>query len=269
MKISFSTFACPQWDLESILTAAVRYGYNGVELRCDAEHHHGAEVTTLPTQRRELRSRMIDAGVELCCLATGLQFAQDWAVDQTRSRMELAADLGCPALRVFCGKPLDELSKPQMIETVGRQLREAIELNQYTGVQLWLETHDVFAHAADAAAAVRVANHPGVGLVYDNLHPFRCGEPLDVTLEAIQSLVRYVHFHDGLNRPQQVIIRPFGQGQLPLKQMFQGLLNVGFDGFVCGEWFHTMYGQDPDDSLEAYYRDITTMASHEGLVLGL
>ena len=33
MKTSFSTLACPDWNLTEILQAAVTYGYDGVELR--------------------------------------------------------------------------------------------------------------------------------------------------------------------------------------------------------------------------------------------
>ncbi len=32
-KIAFSTLACPDWDFEQIVTAGMRYGYDGVEIR--------------------------------------------------------------------------------------------------------------------------------------------------------------------------------------------------------------------------------------------
>ena len=267
MKVSFTTFACPDWSMESILSAAVRHGYHGVEFRCDAGHNHGIEVTTPPSVRRGLRSRLDGAGIEPCCLATGLQFVNDWSLNESRSRMELAADLGCPAIRVFCGKPTDEMSMPDMIEKVGQQLRNAAEIASYTGVQIWIETHDTFSRARDAAAAIRMAEHPDVGIVYDNLHPYRRGEPLTETFAAITGLIRHVHFHDGLNKEDQVVIKPFGQGDLPLVEMIRKLGQQGYDGYVCGEWFHEMYGRDPDDALEAYYLDMTTLAQREGLIV--
>ena len=36
MKISFMTWACPDWSLAQILAAAIRYGYDSVEPRVEA-----------------------------------------------------------------------------------------------------------------------------------------------------------------------------------------------------------------------------------------
>ncbi len=268
MKIGFSTFVCPDWSLESILTAAVRYGYHGVEFRCDAGHGHGIEPSLNPDARREIETRLTDSGIEPCCLATGLQFASDWAVEESKSRLELAAELGCPAIRVLCGKVPEDMPMPFVIEKVGQHLRDAAEFAMHIGVKIWIETHDTLSRGSDAAAAVRMAGHPSIGLVYDNLHPFRRGEPLDLTIAAISELVDYVHFHDGLNQPDQVVIKPFGHGELPIVAMMRALERLGFDRYVCGEWFHHMYGRDPDKALKAYYQDIRTLALQEGLRIG-
>ena len=33
MKLAFSTLGCPEWDLETVIGAARKFGYEGIELR--------------------------------------------------------------------------------------------------------------------------------------------------------------------------------------------------------------------------------------------
>jgi len=268
MKISFMTFACPTWNLQQALDAAVRHGYHGIEIRSDANHAHGVEITATPQQRRDIRDRFEGAGIEPCCLATSLQFATNQVLEQAPARIELAHDIGCPALRVFCGPKPESMSMPDVIDKVGTQLRAAAIIAEQAGVQLWLETHDTFCRAADAGAAARMADHPAVGINWDNMHPARLGEPLEATVAALGSLVRHTHFHDAINKPDTVVIRPLDQGDLPMDAMFQELIKMGFNGYLSGEWFNTMYGEDPDSSLAAFKRDMTTLAERNGVKIG-
>ena len=268
MKIAFTTFACPDWNLRQVIEAAITIGYDGIEFRCDAGHGHGVEVKTPKGERDRIRSLLEGAGVAPCCLGTSLQFADESVADHVVECAQLAADIGCPGVRVFCGPPPEGTPMPQVIELVGQRLANAANLSDHTGVDLWLATHDTMSHAASAAAAVRRAAHNRVGILYDNLHPYRRGEPLDATVAALGNLTRHVHFHDGLCDPKKVIIKPFGQGELPIDEMFHALVNMGFDGHVCGEWFYDTYGDDPADALERYRKELIEVARRHNVVLG-
>ena len=71
-----------------------------------------------------------------------------------------------------------------------------------------------------------------------------------------------------MNRRDAVIIRPLGRGELPMDDMFLGLLRTGFDGYLSGEWFNEMYGETPEVSLAAYKRDMVAIAERHGAALG-
>jgi sugar phosphate isomerase/epimerase len=259
LKLSFTTFACPQWSLDRALTAAVRHGYEGIELRIDAGHQHGVEVATTTKQRMDIRHTLAEVGVQPCCLATSLQFTTDGVVDQAKARIELAAEIGCPGLRVLGGPIKTRAPIEDLINQAGQQLHQAAQLADQAGIELWLETHDVFSKGADAAAVVRAADHPAVGIVYNNRNPYCHGEALDVTIDVLQGLVRYTHFHDAAHSPDQLIIRPFGKGDLPIGEMYQALTAMGYDGYLGGEWFYDQYGPTPDRSLHTYYQDVNTL----------
>lgn len=268
MKLSFMTFACEKWPLQEVIAAAVRHGYHGIEFRTDAQHAHGIEVTATPAARREAKARLADAGIDPCCLATSLQFATEKSLEEAPARIDLARDLGCTGLRVFCGPLPQGVTGKAAHELVAGRLRTAAERAEKAGVELWLETHDSFSKAADVAATVLLAGHACVGINYDNMHPYRMGETLDQTLKALGDLVRHTHFHDAVGKPEVVVIKPLNQGDLPMEAMFKALGSKGFDGYLSGEWFGTSYGPDPDSSLAAYAYDMRRLAERHGRKLG-
>jgi sugar phosphate isomerase/epimerase len=262
MKISFMTFACPTYTFDQAVALAVKHGYNGIEFRCDSDHRHGVMVEATPNQRAEFRRKLGDAGVEACCLATSLQFIDGNAVKEAPARIALAADLGCPALRVFCGPLPQGLSVENAIPRVARNLRRVCELALTSGVRLWLETHDSLSLGVHAARVVRLVNHPAVALNWDNMHSYRNGEALKTTWDAIGAFVQHTHFHDALNDKAKVVITPFGQGELPVQSMYNLLRFSGYAGYFSGEWFENQMGADVDASLEAFKSGLALLEEH-------
>jgi sugar phosphate isomerase/epimerase len=268
MKLSFMTFACPDWPLTEVVQAARRHGYHGVELRVGAHHHHGVEVDIDRDRRREFARVFEGEGVEPCCLATSLQFIHAAAAQDAPALIDLASEIGCPALRVFCGPLPESVALADAAGRVAENLRHAAHAAVQSGVQLWLETHDTYCKAADAAAAVRHADHPALGINYDNMHPYRKGESVEETFAALGDLIRHTHFHDALNHPDQVVIKPVGEGELPIDDMFAALAKTGYAGYLSGEWFGPMYGADPDTALARYRDDMTRLADKHGVQIG-
>lgn len=270
LKVSFSTFACPKWDLSTIIDMAVRYKYHGVEFRCDAGHRHGLEVTAGREGRQRARYLLDDQKIKPCCLATSLQCTSPDVKEEAESRIELAAELGVPGIRVFFGPVPEEMTLRQAVDQVAHNLHDLATAASTSGVEVWLETHDTAALAADAVQAVRLAKHRGVRVLYDNLHPFRRGETLEQTFSSLKGdgLLRYVHLHDGLNDPKHVIIKPMGKGEMPMDAIFQSLVNIGYDAFIGGEWFYDVYGDDPAEAIESYRREIESLALRHGVELG-
>lgn len=159
------------------------------------------------------------------------------------------------------------MSRSDAVQIVGENLAKTAEKAEAAGVGLWLETHDTFVRAADAGAAVSLAGNPAVGINYDNMHPFRYDEPLDVTEQALGDYICHTHFHDAM-KIQKVDIVPLDKGEMPMNEMFQLLLRKGYDGYLSGEWFNDQYGDDPDTALAAFHRDMTELARRNGVKLG-
>lgn len=267
MKVCFSSFTCPQWTLAQVLNAAQGYGYHGVELRCDAHHKHGVEIDTSIEQRAQINETIRQHGIEAVCLSSSVQMAHAHSDEILIGRIDLAADTGFQSVRVLCGQNEDDMTVADSIDLAVPRLRRAAAHAEQRGINVLVETHDSIGLAVNAAALVRHVEHERVGLLYNNLHPYRLGESVVDSFEAMGSLIRHVHFHDGIKDPEQVIVTPMGKGQLPLDEMFIALLRTGYDGYLSGEWFHDQYGHTSDESLVAYMKDVTRLCQHHGVRL--
>jgi len=267
MKVCFSSFTCPTWDLTQILTAARDLGYHGVDLRAGAHHNHGVEIDTAPEKRQALKEEFKLRGIDAVCLSTGIQLADPDALELIQSRIKLAADVGFDAIRVLCGKPEQEMGQSDFIDHIGATLARAAVLGERQNVAVWLETHDEMSRAFLASAVLRRADHDNAGIVYNTLHPYRMGESVDDTFEALGKNISYVRFHDGLKDPGKVVIRPMGQGDLPLDKIFSNLLIAGYNGYLCAEWFHDQYGTSPVETLKLYHKEITRLIDNHGAAL--
>jgi sugar phosphate isomerase/epimerase len=265
MKLAFTTFACPQWALGRIVAAARAEGYAGIEFRCDADHRHGVEVWASPGDRQEVRAALEGEGLTPCCLATSVQCLSQRATREAQPRIELAAEIGCPAVRVFCGPAPEHMPITEVTQRVGETLAEMALCADPLNVSVLLETHDTLSRGADAAAAVRAAGHPAVGINYNNIHPFRRGEDLAATFAALHGLIRHVHLHDAMNHAAEVDIRPIGQGQMPMEATFAAVVAEGYQGFISGEWFGRQYGPDPDAAIAQFSKEITDLARRHGV----
>ncbi|NJL30557.1 MAG: sugar phosphate isomerase/epimerase [Phycisphaerales bacterium] len=108
---------------------------------------------------------------------------------------------------------------------------------------------------------IKLADRPELGVVYDIMHPFRDGETLAETMVQLQGLIRHVHFHDALNDRKKVVVTPMGKGQLPVDEILDALIKSGYNEYLSGEWFHDMYGSEPEEALGLYMQEISEMLS--------
>jgi sugar phosphate isomerase/epimerase len=252
MKLSFMTWVCPDWGLQEVLTAAVRYGYDGFEPRTEVGHQHGIEWNTSKQQRELIRRQCADLGVEISCLATSRQYAvvdphrRQESIELTRRFIELAADLGCPNVRVFGGPTAAPLSPAEAQKLVADALAQLAPEAQQHGVWLCLETHDDYSRADWCAATVRLAAAPYLGIVWDVMHPFTHGQTMRQAFEAVRDLVRHCHVHDA-KRPEgegpwQLTL--MGEGDIPHQEAVALLASLDFQGHLSGEYINFLPPQE-------------------------
>src|SRR6185503_2139354 len=57
LKLSFTTWVCPEWTVAAIVDGMTTYGYDGVELRIGKGHLHGVELDSPADYLSEVRKQ--------------------------------------------------------------------------------------------------------------------------------------------------------------------------------------------------------------------
>jgi len=126
-RICFSTLACPQWSVETIIANARAYGYDGIEWRGGDAGHINPSLSQ--AERARLRQRMDEAELFSLAVTSYTSFvSNDPAecranVDALRHYLDLAADIGAGYVRAFIG----ELTQGQTLDAVYPYIIECLQ----------------------------------------------------------------------------------------------------------------------------------------------
>src|ERR1044071_8033520 len=110
MKLAFSTLGCPDWELDAMIRAARKFGYEGIELRALAGSLDLLSRPEFTDELADTKAYFEDEGIEICCVDTSCTFHSPDASERANkvgialAHAELAAKLGAPLIRVFPDK---------------------------------------------------------------------------------------------------------------------------------------------------------------------
>lgn len=239
MKYAFMSFSTPKLTLKEMLTLARELGYDGIEPRLDAGHAHGLEVAATAQERSRIKRQAAESGIALACLATSLKYADPSGTEKmlqdTRERIDLAGDVGAPAVRVFGGGIPKGTSREDAIGLLVKSLTAVADHAAERRVTLCLETHDDWCDPAHVAAVVGRVNHPAVGVNWDIMHPVRAGKAtVEESFETLRPWIRHLHVHDGDKKENKMV--PMGEGDIDHRRAIALLMTSDYAGYLSGEW---------------------------------
>ena len=265
MRVAFTTYSAPAWPLERHIAVATQTGCNGLELR--NLNGHPLDPAMTQDRRTAIFDAVADAGLEICVVGSSSRFAfpsaadRRQAVDQAVAFVELADAWDAPIVRVFGGSYDPGPAEDEVNGWVAEALREVAVAADVYGIRIALETHDAFATGARVRSVLDLADHTGIGVVWDFAHPVRNGETVDRTWDLIHRDVIHTHFKDmkltGGGRDGWESVGP-GEGDLPLAAMVARLVHAHYDGYISTEWEGRDPGgaDDPTEMLRAHTASI-------------
>jgi sugar phosphate isomerase/epimerase len=244
MKTSFSTLACPDWNLSDVLSAAVNYGYDGVELRVISRE---LDLWKLPEFKSSslaaTRAVIEDHNLVIASIGSSACFHSPDVEERERNldlalRMaEVAVGVGAPSVRVFGDRIQPGSGRKQTAGWIADSLMRLMEKLKSGGIQVWLETHGDFAAGADVSEIFEQLDSADIGIIWDPANAFEQNGETPLIPPQMSSHIRHVHLKD-LTWDAQGLSHyvPIGEGEFPLDTMFASLAGIGFDGFVSFEW---------------------------------
>jgi hypothetical protein len=161
------------WDVPTLLRICRAVGLGPVELR--TTHRHGVEPTLTADQRRDVRRRFSDAGVEIWGCGSVCEFHSTDAqvvrrnIATCRQFCELVRDIGGRGVKVRPNDLPAGVPTERTLAQIGRSLNECGRAAADLGVEIWVEVHGRgTAQPQHMRTIMQEANHPSVGVTWNS-----------------------------------------------------------------------------------------------------
>jgi sugar phosphate isomerase/epimerase len=252
-SITFSTLACPEWQIETVISNAAGYGYDGIEWRGGSQGHVQPDMSS--EQKKLLRQKCSDAGLESLAVTAYTSFVSDSTeerranVDELRRYVDMAAELGAKYVRTFLGElPEGTKISESLYKKISECLRQAADHAQTSGVIIAVEPHDDFVRSMTIVPILSQVPHPALRVIWDIANAFAAGEDPAEGFVSLKDRLAYVQVKDGKRFGYNWQLNSFGEGNVPLDSAFELLMAHNYQGALSVEWEYAWHPElDPPE----------------------
>jgi sugar phosphate isomerase/epimerase len=264
MRYSVQTATLPELDVEQVVAALARHGYDGVEWRIHEDYH--IAPSDVLKRAPQIKRLLDDHGLAVSCM---MGYAPLEEIDQHKRLAEACAVLGCPRFRpgamLYDGQQSYLSLFAQAVARIGRML-DAID---GFGVKPVIETHfgTIAPSAALAHRLVQDFDPAKIGVNYDPANLIIEGrEAWRLGLELLGPYLDYVHAknicwaREGERWRWQ--FASLAEGQVDWREVCAALRSVNYDGWISFENFYRVpmrsrgYVGEDLTQVAAEYRDV-------------
>jgi len=242
------------WDLPTILQICKAVGLSPVELR--TTHKHGVEPTLTKEQRKEVRQRFADAGIECWGCGSVCEFhSPDPAVvrqniETCKQFVQLAADIGGRGVKVRPNGLPKGVPVEKTLEQIGHALIQCGKAASDAGVEIWVEVHGSgTSQPAHMKTIMEHCGHPKVGLTWNSnatdLHDGSVAE----SFKLLWPWIRSCHINE---------LYKDSTGVYPYRELFRLFREHGYDRVTLCEVGRTPPDPDSGQELLRYYKALWT-----------
>lgn len=247
LKFAFSTVACPEWTIEQVAEQASKMGYQGVELATLGAGSTSLACDPAISEPEKIRRILADSGIEPICLSTThcLQHGDSSSVLTASMRigedLAAAAEMGCPAVRVFGLSARPGENRRAVLQRIGQNVAPLAEKAGTLGIELLFENSLSSWTAKEWWWLLDIANHPMVGMSWSAYF----GAVVDIndcggwiSVSVLNSRIRLAKVAD-IRFGEGAGFVPLGEGDVGIENFLKRLRGVGFEGYVSVDWPRT------------------------------
>ncbi|MFQ5413602.1 MAG: sugar phosphate isomerase/epimerase family protein [Phycisphaerae bacterium] len=244
MNIGFSSLVCPGWNLDTVLTNAAEFGFDGVELRGLCGELDLAVVPDLAARPEDVRAQCRQRNVALICLASSatLDARRPAVVSQHKAKiielMELAGQLGCPFVRIFAGEVQRRDHHRAALARIAKALASLAPTATSCGVTLLVENGGDFPGSDDMWFLIDAAAHPGVRCCWNQCNARASLERPTTSIPRLGRKIAMVHVCDASFDDYGVLTdyTPLGDGDAEVARQITLLRGLAYEGYLMFEW---------------------------------
>jgi sugar phosphate isomerase/epimerase len=247
MKLSFSTLGCPDWPLDTIMTKAKDYGFDGIGVRGIMGEMILNKIPEFSKKDRAATlARFREMNLAIVMMLGGSKFTSPDKTERAanvkaaRDDIDLAAAMDSRMIRVYGGKIPEGVSKDDAYRWVVESFRELGDYGGKKGVYTCIETHDDFTDTYLVKEIIERTDNEYVRVLWDVHHPFRtCGQTMKEAYENVGPYTMHTHFKDSYKTGE--VEEGFkycllGDGDVPNQEALQLLKDGGYTGYLSLEW---------------------------------
>jgi sugar phosphate isomerase/epimerase len=213
------------WDLATILKVCQDVGISPVELR--TTHKHGVEPSLPPDQRREVRKRFQDAGIDIWGCGTTCEFhSPDQAVvkrniETCKQFVGLVHDLGGRGVKVRPNGLPQTVPVAKTLEQIGKALSPCGRAGADANVEIWVEVHGPgTSHPPHMRTIMEACGHPQVGLTWNSNQTDLKRSSVAEYFHLLRPWIRSCHINEIYKDSQKVY---------PYRELFSLFRTTGYD----------------------------------------
>jgi sugar phosphate isomerase/epimerase len=238
------------WDVAALLRICGAVGLNPVELR--TTHRHGVEPTLTADQRRDVRRRFQDAGIEIWGCGTVCEFhSTDQAVvrrniEDCRRFCQLVADIGGRGVKVRPNDLPQGVAPERTIAQIGRSLRDCGRAAADAGVEIWVEVHGPrgAAHPPNVRSMMQEADHASVGVTWNSNQTDIVGGSVAEYFRLLRPWIKSCHINEL-------------HAGYPYRELFRLLRETNYDRVALAE-IQGMPDEASGERLMRFYKALWT-----------
>jgi sugar phosphate isomerase/epimerase len=249
-----------QWDILTILKVCKNVGLSPVELR--TTHKHGVEPSLSKDERKNVKRRFADAGIDIWGCGTVCEFhAPDPAVvkkniETCKAFVALAADIGGRGVKVRPNGLPKGVPVENTLAQIGKALIECGKAAADAGVEIWVEIHGSgTSHPPHIKTIMEHCGHPKVGLTWNSNETDLKNGSVAESFELLKPWVRSCHINELTKDLAKVY---------PYRELFRLLREADYDRVTLAE-IEGMPDARTGERLLHYYKALWTELSRPGL----
>lgn len=207
--------------------AAADAGIHDVEIWQHSNKDLGRLRKALEDNRTKLWTLLVESRVPLADRNTHASW-----LEQVGVACKAARELACPFIVTSSGTGFPHMRRAQQSAIVVEALKAGAEVAARHDVELLVENLNtrvdhpgtLFDHTADCVAAIKAAERPSIGLLFDLYHSLQMRESPTQELQADAALVRHVQIADLPLRSEP------GSGTVDWPARLREIRALGYDG---------------------------------------
>jgi sugar phosphate isomerase/epimerase len=227
-----------KWDVPTILKVCKNVGLSPVELR--TTHKHGVEPALSKEQRKEVRQRFADAGIEIWGCGTVCEFHSPNPevvkknIETCKEFVQLVADIGGRGVKVRPNGLPKDVPVEKTLEQIGKSLIPCGHAAADANVEIWVEVHGSgTSHPPFIKKIMEHCGHPSVGLTWNsNQTDIKNGSVAEY-FNLLRPWIRSCHINE---------IYKDAMGVYPYRELFRLFRETGYDRVTLVE-----VGKSPPD----------------------